>query len=289
MFTSRATTLFSSVALAVSAVSVAAPAVATAKTNDSRSMPTIEITATADSLRTNTTELRPGWTRVVLTNTDRQPHQASLIGLPKGTTTDQFFARFTEEGERALAGTTAAGGPAVALPGASTSVMVNLSAGTYVAADLVPGADGRPKATKGFVTSFAVKAALGARPSARPNAATTVELHDFLFKGNVKLKRGSVLGVRNDGKQPHELVMFSLAPGRTVRDVIDFFGNPAPSGPPPFTGAIGIAGIAPKATGYLPIDLPAGKVALLCFLPDATGKGEPHFARGMLGEGEIVG
>lgn len=288
MFPSPFTKIFgAALALAITAP-LAGPAAAATKKNDSQSMQTIEFTATADALRTNVVKLRPGWTKVVLTNGDRQPHQASLIRLPKNTTAAEFFTRFAEEGERAMAGTFASGGPAVSLPGASTSVMVNLAAGSYVAADLVPGNDGKPKATKGFITSFDVTSTIGGQMNRQPKTTSIVELHDFLFKGNVKLKRGSLLGVRNDGKQAHELVMFSLAPGKTVKDVLDFLANPAPSGPPPFTAAIGVAGIAPKATGFLPIDLPAGKVALLCFLPDVTGKGEPHFARGMLGEGEVI-
>jgi hypothetical protein len=102
------------------------------------------------------------------------------------------------------------------------------------------------------------------------------------------LKRGTTLAVRNDGRQPHELVMFGIAPGKTGSDIIDFLSSPAPAGPPPFVAAAGIAGIAPKATGFLDIDVPPGRYLFVCFLPDVAGKGEPHFAKGMIAEGKVV-
>ena len=173
-------------------------------------------------------------------------------------------------------------------PGLSSSVTVNLSEGTYLAMDPVTGADGALKATKGFMTPFAVKAPIVGSGSTRPTASATVELHDFLFKGKVTLKQGTTIAVRNDGNRPHELVMFGLAPGRTADDVIGFLSNPAPSGPPPFIAATGLAGIAPKATGYLGIDVPPGKYVVLCFLPDVAGKGEPHFAKGMIANAEVI-
>jgi hypothetical protein len=82
--------------------------------------------------------------------------------------------------------------------------------------------------------------------------------------------------------------MFGLAPGKTADDVVGFLTSPAPSGPPPFVAAAGIAGIAPRATGYLNVDVPQGKYVFVCFLPDVAGKGEPHVAKGMLANAEVI-
>ena len=251
-------------------------------------MQQIEITASNGKLQTTAGQVRPGWTKVTLINTDTDSHQAALIRLPKSVSAANFLTQFATEGEKALVTTVASGGPAVAFPKGSSSVFVKLEAGTYIAADMVPGPDGKPKATKGFVTSFEVTSGLGGASATRPRADSTVKLHDFFFAGKLKLKQGSTVAIYNDGAQPHEMVMFGLAPGKTAKDVAEFLLNPAPTGPPPFVSALGISGIAPKATGYLTVEAPVGKYAFVCFLPDVRGKGEPHVLKGMMGEGEVT-
>jgi hypothetical protein len=273
---------------ALALVAGAAFSVTTVPAHAATKMPEIKIMANGSSLQASAPTFKTGWTKVTLVNEDKDSHQAALIRLPKNVTAADFLKKFATEGTRALAMTTSSGGPAVAFPGFSSSVTVNLTEGTYLAMDLVPGADGALKATKGFMTSFAVKTPIGGPASTRPRASATVELHDFLFKGKVTLKQGTTIAVRNDGNQPHELVMFGLAPGKTVDDVISFLTNTAPMGPPPFVAAAGLAGIAPKATGYLGIDVPPGKYVFLCFLPDVAGKGEPHFTKGMVANAEVT-
>jgi hypothetical protein len=151
--------------------------------NAAAKISTIEVTAAPSSLKANATSYRPGWTKVTLTNNDKDSHQAALIRIPNGMSADDFATKFAAERTRALSGTTSSGGPAVAFPGRSSSVTVNLTEGTYMAMDLVPGADGKPKATKGFATSFVVKSSFGGSGSKKPQANATVELHDFLLKG----------------------------------------------------------------------------------------------------------
>ena len=258
---------------------------ASKQTPRASSIASIEVAASANAFTPSATVIEP---KVSLKNTDAQPHQVSLIRLPAGVSASTFAAQFAQQGPKALAGTVSSGGPAIAFPGAASSVVVNLPSGTYIAADLVPASDGQLKATKGFLTSFTVKAKLGGRPASRPGAQQTVELHDFFFAGGAKLKQGTTIAVRNAGDQPHELVVFRLAPGKTAKDVTDYLMNPSPSGPPPFIAAVGMAGIAPKSVGYLTVDLAPGPVAFACFLPDVAGKGEPHFTKGMVAEGEVI-
>jgi hypothetical protein len=275
--------------LLLTASSLLAPGVqASSKKSTRPSVASIQVAATTNAFRTSAATFAPGWTKVTLKNDDKQPHQASLVRLADGISSATFVKQFGEQGERALAGTVSSGGPAIAFPGASSSVMVNLSPGIYIAADLVPGSDGMLKATKGYLTSFTVTSSLGTRSASRPTAKATVELHDFFFAGGAKLQQGSTIAVRNGGNQPHELVMFSLAPNKTAKDVADYLMNPAPAGPPPFTAAAGMAGIAPKGVGYVTVDLPPGRVAFLCFLPDLAGTGEPHFTKGMIAEGDVT-
>jgi plastocyanin len=279
----RHITLTMSAAIVPFAITALTPSPADAATKPT----TIEVTASTAAFQVNAPSFKPGWTKVTLRNNDKDSHQAALIRLPAKTSAAAFLAQLGAEGEKAFAATTSSGGPAVAFPGGASSVTVKLSPGTYMAIDLVPGADGKAKATKGFVTSFVVGPFSGGSTKGMV-ANATVELHDFFFAGKVSLKAGTTLAVRNDGNQPHELVMFGLAPGKTGKDVIAFLTSPSPAGPPPFVAAAGMAGIAPKTTGYLPVDVPPGKYVFLCFLPDVAGKGEPHFTKGMVAEGEVT-
>jgi plastocyanin len=160
------------VATCTHAALTALPADAAAK------VATIEVTAAPSSLKVDASTYKPGWTKITLTNNDKDSHQAALIRISNGMSADDFAAKLAAEGTRALSGTTSSGGPAVAFPGRWSSVTVNLTEGTYMAMDLVPGVDGKPKATKGFATSFVVKSSFGGSGSRKPRANATVELHE---------------------------------------------------------------------------------------------------------------
>jgi hypothetical protein len=74
-----------------------------------------------------------------------------------------------------------------------------------------------------------------------------------------------------------------LNEGTTVEQVVAAFtSTEQPSGPPPWTSAGGIAGIAPETTAAMEVDVEAGDYALICFIPDPAS-GKPHAALGMVG------
>jgi len=60
------------------------------------------------------------------------------------------------------------------------------------------------------------------------------------------------------------------------------FGSGAEVRIGPAPGALfgGVSGIMPGSHAFVPVDLPAGQYALICFVPDAKD-GKPHFAHGM--------
>ncbi len=105
-------------------------------------------------------------------------------------------------------------------------------------------------------------------------------LKDFSIVLPSSLKPGPVLlNVTNQGPQPHEMDLLKLAPGKSEQDVLKFLQKPA--GPPPFTDAGGMGGLAPGTSGWVKLNLTSGNYVALCFVPDAK-TGNPHFALGMI-------
>jgi hypothetical protein len=75
-----------------------------------------------------------------------------------------------------------------------------------------------------------------------------------------------------------------LAEGVTVEDVFGMLSaSPPPSGPPPFTEAGGIAGLAQGVEATVTLDLEPGNYMWLCFIPDPES-GRSHAELGMIGE-----
>jgi uncharacterized cupredoxin-like copper-binding protein len=120
------------------------------------------------------------------------------------------------------------------------------------------------------------------KPVSSPTASMTMTLYDYNFKLSAPIRAGSrTIRVRNAGKQHHEVQLVQLAPGKTVKEVLDWLGKP--EGPPPGKAMGGVAGMEPGMTEYFTADFTPGKYGLLCFLPDVKD-GKPHLAHGMVQE-----
>ena len=110
-----------------------------------------------------------------------------------------------------------------------------------------------------------------------PQAGVT----EFAFNVQDTVQGKATVHVNNTGTQAHEMAIYKLANGKTVDDVKTFL-SAAPTGPPPFTPAGGVSALVPGTEVTVDVDLPAGTYALVCFLPDTSGSGKPHFQLGML-------
>lgn len=224
-----------------------------------------------------------GPTRITLTNAGKEEHQVQVAKLADGKT----FADLTEalkgpNESAALALVSLDGGPTGVVPGASGSTTVALTPGQYVFLCFVTTAEGVPHFAKGMIAPLEVKEP--ASTAALPAGDAALTLQDFAFVGLDTLSPGKhAIAITNKGPQPHEATIVKLADGVTVPQLLTAFtSNEPPAGPPPFTSAGGIAGVAPGASATLDVDLPAGNYAYICFVPDpATGK--PHAALGMIG------
>ncbi len=224
-----------------------------------------------------------GPTRVTLTNAGKEEHQVQVAKIADGKT----FADLTEalkgpNESAALALVSLNGGPTGVVPGATGSTTVALTPGQYVFLCFVQTADGVPHFAKGMIAPLEVKEP--ASTAALPAGDAALTLQDFAFVGLDTLTPGQhQIAVTNKGPQSHEATIVKLADGVTAPQLLEAFTSSAPpAGPPPFTSAGGIAGVAPDGTAIIDVDLPAGNYAYICFVPD-PGTGKPHAALGMIG------
>ncbi len=172
-------------------------------------------------------------------------------------------------------------GPNTPVPGGEVSLTEELAAGNYAIICFIPGADHIPHAMKGMVRALTVvPAAANAPLAAAPVADITVNMTDYAWAVSPAITPGKhIIKLTNSATQSHEMVLAELAPGKTAAELAAWIENQ--KGPPPGKPMGGISGMPNGGVAYLPIDLPAGEYALLCFLPDAKD-GKPHVAHGML-------
>ncbi|MEO5800637.1 MAG: hypothetical protein ABIZ70_04165 [Gemmatimonadales bacterium] len=121
-----------------------------------------------------------------------------------------------------------------------------------------------------------------AKPGPPPTADITASMSDYTWSFSKPLTTGRhVVKFTTAPGQPHELVIWKLAPGKTVKDLAAWAEKPA--GPPP---AQVVGGVSPAQAGidnYATLNLTPGNYALVCFLPDAKD-GKEHFKHGMVQE-----
>jgi plastocyanin len=175
------------------------------------------------------------------------------------------------------------GGPTGVAPGTTVATSANLEPGQYAFVCFVQSADGVPHLAKGMIGQLEVTGT--ASSEALPAGDSELALQDFAFVGSTTLTAGQhTLTVTNKGPQPHEATVVKLNDGVTIDQLRQAFTSTEPSsGPPPFTGVGGVAGVSNGLTVSMDLDLQPGDYAYLCFVPDAT-TGAPHAALGMIGE-----
>ena len=214
----------------------------------------------------------------VFANRGKEAHFAGLAKINEGRT--------YEEAKAVLTGTPPAGPPPfVEFAGAATidaggngDATFNLPAGDYALFCALPAPDGIPHTGKGMIKRLMVTEGLA---GAMPESATTLTATDFALSGPPPDKAGaSVVGIKNNGKQIHEVNLVELAAGKKVEDVLAWFK--APAGPPPMSFRDGVA-VAAGEEGTSSWDLQSGSTyVILCAVPDSlSGDFVPHIVKGM--------
>lgn len=225
--------------------------------------------------------IQGGLLTVSFTNSGQEPHFAGFAKVADGKTFEDAKAALT-----AAPGATPPQGPppfedvagiAATDPGATASMTVNLPAGTYALFCSIPSPDGTPHAVKGMITALTVSEGV---PGELPAAAGTITATDFLLSDVPPLMAGkNVVGLKNDGKQLHEINLVELGPDSTIEDVIAWYRQPA--GPPPMRSLGGVA-VKPGTSATTELELKAGaSYAFVCAIPDFLGDFAPHITKGM--------
>ena len=153
-----------------------------------------------------------GPTRVRLINQGRAWHAALLTRLPEGTSVDTYLAG-ERAGESFPASATDVGGPGQTAVGDSSEVMVRLAPGRYA---VVCWSDNHVKA--GMIALLVVTGSSADSLMEPARADVDVSLQDFRFVHSAPFRGGhQVLRIRNDGRTPHNMQLYRLEPGRTLR------------------------------------------------------------------------
>ena len=240
-----------------------------------------EVTITAKEYAFEAPEsIGGGVVTVKLSNAGKEAHMAQLARLNDGVTLDQLNAALQGGDPAAALGLVSlAGGIYTTPPGAAQAATLDLKAGDYVVFDFGAGADQVPYMAKGMVQPFKVT---GGSSSTEPASDVAVTLKEYTFEVPTALKAGThTFKVSNQGAQPHEMILFRLAEGKTLADMQAFVSNPDPGGPPPGDMAGGALAIGPGMRSWTTVDLQPGNYVAVCFIPD-SGDGRSHLEHGMM-------
>jgi len=221
-----------------------------------------------------------GWTTFHFVNDGPNLHHVSIVRLDSGKTSTDLEAALKVPGPPPK-WMVEAGGPNAPNPGTSTDAMLNLAPGNYALICFVDIPSHVPHFAKGMVRALKVTAGTGAE-AAEPAADATVTLADYSFTVKGELNAGKhTIKVVNNGPQTHELELFRLLPGKTMKDVGAYATTY--EGAPPVDALAGIAGEAKGMTQYFTVDLTPGNYVLVCFVTDSKD-GKAHIAHGMTKE-----
>lgn len=219
-----------------------------------------------------------GLTEFRFLNKGQALHHLAILKLNGGKTVDDLRAALANPGPPP-SWVKEFGGANAPVPGEESNATLNLTPGNYALICFVD-IGGPPHFAKGMVRALRVVPSKA--PDPKPAASVTMTLFDYNFKLSGPIRAGTrTIRVHNTGKQHHEVQVVQLAPGKTVKDVLDWIGKP--EGPPPGKAMGGIAGMESGMTEYFTASFTPGKYGLICFLPDVRD-GKPHLAHGMVQE-----
>ena len=222
-----------------------------------------------------------GMTTLVLHNDGPTLHHLLLLRLEDGKTLQDLESAVSTMKPTDMPPSWAVpvGGVNPPDPGSDTRATLDIKPGTYAVTCVVDVPDHVPHIMKGMIKGLTVVPATG--PSApAPASDLTVTAVDFSFAFSAPPTAGHhVIKFVNDGKQPHELEIVRLAPGKTLDDLAKW--GQTYQGDLPGSSLGGAAPMAPGVVEYIPVDLTPGNYVALCFVLDPTSH-MPHLAEGMV-------
>jgi hypothetical protein len=255
-----------------------------------------EITWTVGSAGQGVPEVTAaGYTTFTLDNDGDEHPNLALYRLQEGTTLESLQAALARVDETMREGGPEAAdamnealaavdiiGEISADPGTRRTMGAVLAAGAYAIEYSTMGPQGPARTLRALQVDG--DAAAGASP---PEPDATVQFVDFAFALPSSIAPGEQTWlVVNRGVQLHHMVVFSLAEGMTPDDLLASMEEEPAEGAPPLAPVAHVGIISSGMESYHLIDLPAGRYAAYCFIPDHLGEatGQPHFMLGMMQE-----
>jgi uncharacterized cupredoxin-like copper-binding protein len=234
---------------------------------------------------------KAGWTQINFDNAGVEDHMMAVFRLKKGTTNAQFKKALASPDGSGLEKVSASdpnvsGTPGVVGPGQKTTVLTELTAGTYGLACFIPTTDGTLHIEHGMFKTFTVSGKSNLKPPTDGVFDVTIEDTAITVPPG-DAPKSITLKVSNEGTTPHSFQLVQLADGKTIDDANnyfnEFFGSgTAPAGDAPGVLVGGVESIAPGGMAYLEWTLPAGNYGYL-----STGGDDPpndDFTKGLHGE-----
>lgn len=222
-----------------------------------------------------------GMVTLKLVNKGPELHHVQLVRLTGGKTYADFLVavKETKPGTPPPSWIETVGGPNSPAPGGEMQITEDLPAGNYAMICLIPSTDHIPHLAKGMLKALTVIPSTTASAPA-PTSDIRVAMTDYAWEVTPAITAGKhVIRLENLASQDHEMFIVRLEKGKTPLQVAQWSENPV--GPPPATPIGGTSGMPKGAVVYVPVDLPAGEYALLCFIPDAKD-GKAHYLHGMM-------
>ena len=268
------------------------------RTDTASAAPNIVSLAAAEYTFQAPDSIPAGWTTFQMANHGTEIHYGHIVRLEDGKSVQDLVGAYAEairtSGPRP-AWVTRFGGPGGTAPGDTSRVTQQLEPGSYVWICPVEDEEGHPHFAKGEVKPFVVHPAgtPTADRGAAPRASMEIRLLDFSFAFEAPPAAGQhTIRVHNAGREPHDLVLFRLTPGKTVADVgralnperarrTDPEGGEAPLPLESLvSGFAGIAVIRPGMEAFFDTDLTPGEYVLACMTTAPDGRS--HIEHGMI-------
>jgi hypothetical protein len=172
----------------------------------------------------------------------------------------------------------AGGGVSTTKPGESKTVTQVLEPGTYYAVNT----ESESLSPEALVSTEVT----GDQSDDEVDADTTVTASEYQFTADGLTAGETEIAFKNDGAQPHHLLISPLKGDATAKEVEEAFKSE--KGPPPLEekGTQSTAVIEGGEGQLVTIDLKPGRYAFYCFISDRQG-GPPHALKGMVDEFEV--
>jgi hypothetical protein len=251
--------------------------------NAARTPPVVTLIATDYTYEAPDT-VSAGFTVFRLVNRGDEFHGATIVRLEAGKTLSEYVDAYgvaqRTRGARPV-WAKFRGGP-YAPPHAESTATLDLEPGSYAWVCFVPGGEGRAHLLSHRQAHAFVVRPRGKTPpaSSAPEPTASLRLLDFSFQFGATLTTGKhTVKVENVGVEPHHVLMFKLAPRKTMEDYQAWMQRNM-QGESPVTFVSAMAELSTGAVAYMDADLSAGEYVLVCLI---TGRDEvSHAAKGML-------